>query len=96
MVKDVAQALGASAILKPSVESYELMSAGVVDVFMGVEQHAHVARIEAERADIGDPGLREGRRHQLDDDPLARDELHDQQIVGGGVAAVHIARRQRP
>lgn len=46
MVKDVAQALGASAILKPSVESYELMSAGVVDGVFFPAESVPVYRLE--------------------------------------------------
>lgn len=46
MVKDVAKAIGASAILKPSVESYELMSAGVVDGVFFPAESVPVYRLE--------------------------------------------------
>lgn len=46
MVKDVAKAIGASAILKPSVESYELMSSGVVDGVFFPAESVPVYRLE--------------------------------------------------
>lgn len=46
VVKDVAKLIGASAILKPSVESYELMSAGVVDGVFFPAESVPVYRLE--------------------------------------------------
>lgn len=46
MAMDVAKAIGASAILKPSVESYELLSSGVVDGVFFPAESVPVYRLE--------------------------------------------------